>query len=223
LGNQRVKALDHTRYEGAEVVHDLTKRVPWKLKGKSDFIVGGSTLDNCFDPAVVLQNYTDLLRPSGRLFVISAWSNHHNPYVMVSPLWLFDYFVVNRFDAVSVYVGCYPHDRPINAFVLDAKLLLDDPPKIPGRVNNFVSDYEMSTNRSRQQREAQHVASAAHAAALSSAEAMGSLPTQSRGDTRAQGRALRPLARAGIVRRRDRRMGVRRSGVQRDRDARAVG
>src|SRR5215469_13606649 len=62
LGNERVKALDHTHYEGAEVVHNLNTPVPENLKGCADFIVDGSTLDNVFSPSLTIRNYVDLLR-----------------------------------------------------------------------------------------------------------------------------------------------------------------
>jgi hypothetical protein len=44
-------------YEGAEIIHDLNRPVPDKLKESADFIVDGSTLDNVFDPAMVLRNF----------------------------------------------------------------------------------------------------------------------------------------------------------------------
>ncbi|MBP6943211.1 MAG: hypothetical protein KBB55_04180, partial [Candidatus Buchananbacteria bacterium] len=59
LGAKSVCALDHSDYEGAEVIHDLTKPLPEHLKGIADFIVDGSTLDNTFNPALTIQNYAE--------------------------------------------------------------------------------------------------------------------------------------------------------------------
>src|ERR1700675_192878 len=48
LGLDRVKALDRSDYEGAEIIHDLGSPVPDELKCCADFVVDGSTLDNTF-------------------------------------------------------------------------------------------------------------------------------------------------------------------------------
>ncbi len=140
LGNTKVKALDHTSYEGAEVVHDLTTEVPPRLRGCADFIVDGSTLDNTFNPALTLKNYADLLRPGGRLFAINTFSNHFDPYVIPSPLWYLDYFVMNRFADCKVYVMVHMPES-VNAFCINPECLLD-----PRReVRNFVAPYELAT------------------------------------------------------------------------------
>src|SRR5690349_9414278 len=71
LPAERIKALDVSPYEGAEVIHDLNQPIPANLRGCADFIVDGSTLDNVFDPAMALRNYAELLRPGGRLLTIN--------------------------------------------------------------------------------------------------------------------------------------------------------
>ena len=140
LGVDRIKALDHSDYEAAEVIHNLTTPVPENLKGCADFIVDGSTLDNTFNPALTLKNYNDLLRPGGRLLLINSLSNHFDPYTIATPSWFFDYFVVNKFEDCRVYVLVYFPDHLPNAFCINIDCLLD-----PYRsVRNFVSPYEMS-------------------------------------------------------------------------------
>jgi hypothetical protein len=122
LGATKVKALDHTDYEGAEIIHDLTKPLPEKLHGCADVVIDGSTLDNCFNPALTLHSYTQMLRPGGRLFSVNGWSNHHNPYVMPSPLWYLDYFVWNGFTDCKVYLFAFA--APIVAtFTIDLERL----------------------------------------------------------------------------------------------------
>jgi hypothetical protein len=72
LGNDRVKALDVSDYEGAEIIHNLNEPIPDRLHASADFIVDGSTLDNVFDPAMALRNLAAMLRPGGRLLMINA-------------------------------------------------------------------------------------------------------------------------------------------------------
>jgi hypothetical protein len=51
FGETRVRAIDVSGYEGAEIVHDLNLPIPASLTAIADVIVDGSTLDNTFDVA----------------------------------------------------------------------------------------------------------------------------------------------------------------------------
>lgn len=140
LGVENAKALDHTSYEGAEIVHDLTKPLPNHLVGIADVVIDGSTLDNCFDPALTLRNYAGMLRPGGRLLAANAWSNHRDPYIYPSPLWYLDYFVCNRFADCKTYILAYVNDTDLGAYCIDPVWLYEN-----GRlVRNFTSPWEMS-------------------------------------------------------------------------------
>jgi SAM-dependent methyltransferase len=105
LGNDRVKALDVSDYEGAEIIHNLNEPIPDRLRASADFIVDGSTLDNVFDPAMALRNLAGILRPGGRLLMINAWNLREGAYTLCSAPWYFDYFVANGFADCRVYVG----------------------------------------------------------------------------------------------------------------------
>jgi hypothetical protein len=137
LGVPKVKALDHSDYEGAEVIHNLTKPLPPNLEGCADFIIDGSTLDNVFDPAMVIQNFGAMLKPGGRLITTNMMSNHYEPYAILPPLWYLDYFVANSFTDCKVYIVVYVGDEGSGAdvFTIDTDALLD-----PGRtVSAFVA------------------------------------------------------------------------------------
>src|SRR5262245_57188207 len=68
LGVKKVIAIDHTDYEGAEVIIDLNVQLPEAHMPSVDFLFGGSVLDNIFDPATYMVNVSKLLRPGGRVF-----------------------------------------------------------------------------------------------------------------------------------------------------------
>jgi hypothetical protein len=139
LGASRVSALDHDSYEGAEIIHDLNRPLPLELRNSADFIVDGSTLDNVFDPAIVIRNFSEMMRPGGRLLTTNMYSNHHEPYCIVPPLWFLDYFVVNGFADCKVYI--IVNTEPYNVFTIDIDMLLD-----PARfVSAFASPFEMTT------------------------------------------------------------------------------
>jgi SAM-dependent methyltransferase len=122
LPPERIKALDVSDYEGAEVIHDLNRPIPDALRASADFIVDGSTLDNVFDPAMALRNMADMLRPGGRLLTINAWNTRDSAYTLSSPPWYFDYFVANGFADCKVYI-CVGAGRSTNVYWLNPELI----------------------------------------------------------------------------------------------------
>jgi SAM-dependent methyltransferase len=143
LGVPKILALDHSDYEGAEILHDLTRPIPDNLRRCADFILDGSTLDNVFDPASVISNFAEMLRPGGRLISTNMYSNHYEPYVILPPLWYFDYFTINGFADCKVYILVYDDDNVSDAdvFTIDLDALLD-----PKRsVSAFSSPQMMAT------------------------------------------------------------------------------
>jgi hypothetical protein len=126
LGLDRIRALDVSDYEGADIVHDLTQPLPTHLEGCADFILDGSTLDNVFDPATALRNYARLLRPGGRIVSINVASNDYDPYLILTPHWVLDYFAVNRFADCKPYILVYDLPGGINVFTPDLSSLRRD-------------------------------------------------------------------------------------------------
>lgn len=140
LGVERIKALDVSDYEGADIIQDLNEPIATELEGVADFILDGSTLDNVFDPATALRNFARMLKPGGRLVSISAASNHYDPYIMLTPLWIFDYFAVNHFADCKVYVCVYDGPKgEMNVFTPDLSLLRGERPQL----SNFTSGHSM--------------------------------------------------------------------------------
>jgi SAM-dependent methyltransferase len=137
LGVEEIHAIDISPYEGATIIWDLCRPISDKLAGIADFIVGGSTLDNVFDPAQYIRNIARLLKPRGRLFEINHANNHMRPYVILPPPWYFDFFVVNRFLDCRVYVLEY--STAVHAFRLFA---MPNPAQQVGwgLIDNFDAD-----------------------------------------------------------------------------------
>jgi hypothetical protein len=142
----KILALDHSDYEGAEIVHDLTKPIPENLRASADFILDGSTLDNVFDPAMVISNFAEMLRPGGRLITTNMFSNHYEPYVIIPPLWYLDYFTVNGFSDCKVYILAYGASEidgsAADVFTIDLDALLAHPDRV---VSSFTSPHMMAT------------------------------------------------------------------------------
>lgn len=124
FGARRVMALDHSAYEDAEIVHDLRYPISDNLANSADVLIDGSTLDNVFTPSVVLQNFTRLLRPGGRMFITNAFSSFESAYVIMPPMWYVDYFVMNGFADCRVYVLLFSEGRS-NSFYVDLQEIYD--------------------------------------------------------------------------------------------------
>lgn len=105
----RVRALDVSPFEGAEIVHDLCDRsLPEHLHGIADFIVEGSCLDNIWDPAQALRNISKMLRPGGRVVVFDHATMLNQSFVVFSPEWFFDFFAVNGYEDCQIRLGQFP-------------------------------------------------------------------------------------------------------------------
>jgi SAM-dependent methyltransferase len=145
FGAGKVVALDHSDYEKADIIHDLRMPLPENLHCSADLVVDGSTLDNVFTPSTVLQNYSRLLRPGGRMLTLNAFSSYGNAYVIMPPLWYVDYFVMNRFADCRVYIIVYcetaANEFDMNVFNVDLTAV-----KNSGRnMGRFCAPYNMVT------------------------------------------------------------------------------
>ena len=136
LGVRDLRSMDVSRYEASDIICDLNEPLPKHLLGTADVVVDGATLDNVFNPAQALLNLAGMLRPGGRLLMFNMGSNHSCPYVILTPLWFYDYFVGNGFPRVLVYVSVRSqHGR--NVFVVR--------PQNEGILSpNLTSGYEMT-------------------------------------------------------------------------------
>jgi SAM-dependent methyltransferase len=103
LGVEKIHAIDHSDFEGADIIIDFNQPLPAHLEGAAEFVFGGSVLDNIFDPAAYVRNIGRLLKPGGRLIDQNIGSVHYHPYLIASPAWYFDYFVLNGFDDCKIY------------------------------------------------------------------------------------------------------------------------
>lgn len=95
--------LDRSEYEGANVIHDLTKPIPPELAGQFDFVYDGGCLDNIFDPTTALRNMAALVRPGGRLLHFNVGTAYAGAYLSFSPEWFFSYYAVNGFTDCKTY------------------------------------------------------------------------------------------------------------------------
>jgi len=106
IGVDRFHAMDVTDYEGADIVHDLGYPVGDEHRQAFDFIYNGGCFDNMFNAGVAMMNLSKMLRPGGRMICLesaSSWWN--NPYLIFSPGWFHDYFVMNGYADCKTYIA----------------------------------------------------------------------------------------------------------------------
>ena len=111
LGIESLTIIDHSAYEGAELLVDLNYPVTAELEASFDFIIDGGTLDNVFNPAQAIINISRMLKPGGRILTYNLYSNHYTPYSMLPHQWYLDYFAINQFDYAQVYFGVHEFSR----------------------------------------------------------------------------------------------------------------
>ena len=105
LGASEVHAVDHSDFEGADIIHDMNRPIGASLEGIADLIVDGSTLDNVHDPAVALMNYNRMLRAGGRVISVNAAKpDVQGAYCGMPPEWFLDYYAANDYADCQVYV-----------------------------------------------------------------------------------------------------------------------
>lgn len=103
-----VKAIDVSDFEGADILHDLCRPVPRRLREIADFIFDGSCLDNIWDPPQALRNISAMLRPGGRALLFEHATLLNGSLTCFSPEWFFDFFAVNGYADCQIRLGVFP-------------------------------------------------------------------------------------------------------------------
>jgi len=108
----RVRSMDASSYEGADIIHNLCDPVPPELHDSADFIFEGSCLDDCFNPAQLMLNVDRMLRVGGRLFMVNLGTVTNIPgpaYAVCSVDWYTEFLEVNGYTEICVQVWSYVH------------------------------------------------------------------------------------------------------------------
>ncbi|MCB4790668.1 MAG: class I SAM-dependent methyltransferase [Elusimicrobia bacterium] len=106
LGLKEVYSIDVSKYEDADIVHDLNKPVPESLYGQYDFIIDGGTFDHIFDIRTSFENVVKMLKVGGRVFQWNAASNFTAAtYMSFGPNLFYDYYILNKFQDCKVYLA----------------------------------------------------------------------------------------------------------------------
>ncbi|TDF39464.1 hypothetical protein EYS14_08080 [Alteromonadaceae bacterium M269] len=129
IHDEPLESFDVTDYEGASILLDLNYPIASEHHNVAGFILDGSTLDNVFNPAQALLNMVSMLDEGGVLYSLNVASLHYQPYSVVLPAMIYDFFVYNEFEEFEVYLYVYREwydtgKRSKNVFAIDPEELL---------------------------------------------------------------------------------------------------
>ncbi|MBY0613573.1 MAG: hypothetical protein K2P80_15465 [Beijerinckiaceae bacterium] len=104
-GFKTVRSLDASRYEGADIIHDLNEPIPPAFEGASQFVYDGGTIEHVFDVAQALRNAMKLTKTGGTLLVSSAANGQcGHGFYQFSPELFYRVLEANGFGDIDVYI-----------------------------------------------------------------------------------------------------------------------
>lgn len=112
LAVEKLDVMDYSSYEGANILHDLSRPIASELISKYDVVIEAGTLEHIFNFPVAVANLMSLVRVGGTLNV-SAVSNNFcgHGFYQFSPELIFRVFTSeNGFDMSRLFAieGRYP-------------------------------------------------------------------------------------------------------------------
>jgi len=105
LGASSVSAMDHSTYEGANVIHDLNQPIPENLRNRFDFIVDGGLLEHVFHFPNAIRNCMEMVRVGGHLCIMTVANNYfgHGFYQFSPELFYRIFTSANGFRVTTMF------------------------------------------------------------------------------------------------------------------------
>jgi len=75
LGADRVTSFDYSAYQGVDVVHDFNRPLDPKHHQAFDALIDGGSIEHIFDVRQAFENYMNLIRPGGEIFIHTPANN----------------------------------------------------------------------------------------------------------------------------------------------------
>ena len=101
---ETIDSIDFSNYEGATIIHDLSKSLPPELERKFDLAVDGGTLEHVFNFPVAVGNLMRLVREGGLAYSLGPCNNMAgHGFYQFSPELMYRIFCAeNGFEPVFV-------------------------------------------------------------------------------------------------------------------------
>ncbi len=93
LDSKQVDSIDYSDYEGCKIVHDFNKPIDVSLHEKYDAVIDGGSLEHIFHVPNAIENYMNLVKNGGSLFIFTTANNHlGHGFYQFSPEFFFNIF-----------------------------------------------------------------------------------------------------------------------------------
>ncbi|MBV8900987.1 MAG: hypothetical protein JOY92_12845 [Verrucomicrobia bacterium] len=76
LGAESISFLDHSNYEGADLVHDLNEPLAREYHARFETVIDGGTLEHVFNFPIALRSCMESVCEGGRLMIFSIANGH---------------------------------------------------------------------------------------------------------------------------------------------------
>lgn len=111
LGVKSIFSIDVSDYEGCDFVHDMNIPVSDEMHNKFDVLIDGGSLEHIFNVPVALDNYMNLVRPGGSIFIFTVANNHMgHGFYQFSPEFFYRVFEErNGFSVNNMWLEVHPY------------------------------------------------------------------------------------------------------------------
>jgi SAM-dependent methyltransferase len=108
LGFTKIDSMDNSDFEGANVIHDLNRPVPFEMHEKYDLVWDGGTLEHVFHFPTALENAMRMVKVGGHIVLHTPANNQcGHGFYQFSPELFFRIFVPeNGFELLRIYLSC---------------------------------------------------------------------------------------------------------------------
>jgi SAM-dependent methyltransferase len=110
LKAETVQTLDYSKYEGADLIHDLNSPLPPEKYNQFDIVIDGGTLEHIFNVPEALKSYMNLVKIGGRVFIFTpANDNCGHGFYQFSPEFFYRTFnEANGFEIRKLWLVTHP-------------------------------------------------------------------------------------------------------------------
>ena len=139
LDVDKLRVMDFSDYEGADIIQDMNYPIPEDLKESFDVVIDGGTLEHVFNFPTAIENCMKMLRIGGSLFIFSMANNHcgHGFYQFSPELFFRIFQPENGFETRSVILVKHPF--PGSELSRKQKCFQVKDPVISGRRSTLVT------------------------------------------------------------------------------------
>jgi hypothetical protein len=120
FGPDDIRSMDHSSFEGADVIQDLNLPVPEALSSKYDLIFDGGTIEHVFSIKDALFNMSRMCKVGGVVVNFSPVDYINHGFINLSAEIFSDFFGCNDFEKIDLkYIAMPSHPKLVDRHYLE--------------------------------------------------------------------------------------------------------